>query len=110
MTDKEIHAYKARLRREANPEAHKAYLAKWQKDNADKCREASRRYYAKNRAKIGAKVRAWQKANPDRVIASVRKWQAANREKVKANRHAYYLRRKARIAAAFVALSQSTHA
>jgi hypothetical protein len=109
MTDKEIHAYKARLRREANPEAHKAYLAKWQKENAEKCREASRRYYAKNRAKICAKVRAWQKANPHRVVASVRKWQAANPEKLKANKRAYYLRRKARIAAAFAALS-STHA
>jgi hypothetical protein len=105
MTDKEIAAYKRRLRVNANPEAHKAYLSKWQKDNAEKCREASRRYYAKNKAKITAKVRAWQKANPDRVVASVRKWQAANPEKVKANKHAYYLRRKARISAAL-----ATHA
>jgi hypothetical protein len=110
MTDKEIHAYKARLRREANPEAHKAYLSAWQKANADKCREASRRYYAKNKAKMMAKVRAWQKANPERVRASVRKWQAANPDKLKANKRAYYLRRKARIAAGLALLDKSSNA
>ena len=110
MTDKEIKAYKVRLYREANPEKAKAYLAKWQKDNAEKCRKYCRDYYAKNKAKMTAKVRAWQKANPDRVLAAVRKWQAANPEKIKANKRAYYLRRKARIAAAFAALDKSTNA
>ena len=102
MTDKEIASYKARLRREANPEKYKAYLSAWQKANPEKCREASRRYYAKNKHKWVARVREWQKANPESVRASVRKWQAANPDKLKAYRRAYYLRRKA--------LSQSTNA
>ncbi len=84
MTDKEIDSYKRRLSREANPEKHKAYLAAWQKANPEKCREASRRYYKRNKAKKNAGVMAWHKANPDRV---------------KAIRRAYYLRRKARLAA-----------
>ena len=104
MTDKEIHAYKRKLRIAANPEKYKAYAIAWQKANPDKCREASRRYYAKNKHKWVAKVRAWQKANPESVRASVRKWQAANPEKLKAYRRAYYLRRKA------ARLAQSTHA
>jgi hypothetical protein len=106
MTDAEIKAYKARLRREADPEKYKAYLAAWQKANPEKCREACKRYYYRNKAKLNAKVRAWQKANPDRVKAFVRNWQKANPGKVKAIRRAYYLRRKARLAAP----SQSTHA
>jgi hypothetical protein len=100
MTDAEIKAYKARLYREANPDKAKAYLAKWQKDNADRIKQATRAYYQKNKAKMYLKVRAWQKANPDRVLASVKKWQAANPEKVKAYRRAYYQKCKARALAA----------
>jgi hypothetical protein len=29
----------------------KAYVANWQKANPEKCREAARRYYARNKAK-----------------------------------------------------------
>ena len=96
MTDKEIAAYKTRLRREADPEKVKAYIANWQRANADKVREYGRKYYAKNKAKLFAKTIAWQKANPEKVLASVRKWQAANPDKVKQYRRAYYLRCKAR--------------
>ena len=100
MTDKEIAAYKRRLYREANPDKAKAYLAKWQKDNVERIKKATRAYYQKNKAKMYLKVRAWQKANPDRVLASVKKWQAANPEKVKAYRRAYYQKCKARALAA----------
>ena len=102
MTDKEIKAYKSRLRREADPAKHKAYVAAWQAANKDKMREAFRRYYQRNKATMLAKVRAWQKANPDAVRAAVKKWQASNPDKVKAYRRAYYLRRKA--------IAQSIHA
>ena len=49
MTDKEIKAYKSRLRREADPAKHKAYVAAWQAANKDKMREAFRRYYQRNK-------------------------------------------------------------
>jgi hypothetical protein len=89
MTDKEIAVFKARLRRQANPEAY---------------RLACRKHYHKNRERLIEKARAWQRANPDKMRASVQKWQAANPEKVKAYRRAYYLRRKAAL------LAQSAHA
>ena len=100
MTDKEIVAYKRRLYREANPEKMKAYVADWQKANPDKCREASRRYYAKHKAKCIARAKAWQAANPDRMLGYIKKWKAANPEKIAAIKRRYYLKRKARIEAA----------
>ena len=84
MTDKEITAFKARLRRQANPEKH---------------REAERRYYQKYKAKKYEQVSKWRKANPDRVASYLANWKANNLQKVKAYKRAEYLRRKARLAA-----------
>ena len=109
MTDKEIAAHKRRLYREAYPEKMKAYVANWQKANPEKCREASRRYYAKNKAKCIAKARAWQKANPDRMLGYIKKWKAENPEKVAEIKHRYYIKRKALIAQ-LLAQHKPTHA
>ena len=80
MTDKEIDAYKKRLRYEANPERFKFHARKWQLANPEKSRAMFAAYNHRNREAMKARAVAWAKAN---------------REKVRAYSRAYYYRRKA---------------
>ena len=84
MNDAQIIAYKARLRREANPEKYKTYAKEWQRANLNKCRAYRKNYYQRNKAARIAYSRAWQAANPERF---------------KAMQIRAYAKRKARLAA-----------
>ena len=46
-------------------------------------------WYAKNRARLIAKARAWELAHPEEAREKKRKWQAENREGQKENRLRY---------------------
>lgn len=54
-------------------------------------REAQRRYYQRNKAKVLERARAWAKANPEKVRAHRKKWNEAN----KAYYRQWHLDRKA---------------
>jgi hypothetical protein len=54
MTDKEIKAYKARLRREADPTKHRQHVKAWKIRNREKWLALKRAYYQRRKARIAA--------------------------------------------------------
>jgi hypothetical protein len=54
MTDKEIKAYKARVRREADPTKHRQQVKAWKVRNRDKWLAIKRAYYQRRKARIAA--------------------------------------------------------
>lgn len=55
------------------------------------------RWYAKNRARVLAKNRAWQKANPGRCLANRRRWRERNAPKERARASAWAKANRAKI-------------
>jgi len=58
-------------------------LRKWCRENPEKVRSYSRRYYASNRSKIVKAANKWGKENPDKRKKSIRNWHSRNPEKQK---------------------------
>jgi hypothetical protein len=54
MTEKEIKAYKARIRREADPTKHRQQVKAWKVRNRDKWLAIKRAYYLRRKARIAA--------------------------------------------------------
>jgi hypothetical protein len=97
MTEKEINAYKARLRYHANPEVYKARAYAWKIANPEKVKVHRRASRLRNIDKARAYSIAWNKANPDKVKAYKIKSRSKpeNKARISAYNKAYYLRRKA---------------
>lgn len=62
-------------------------------------RAAVKRYYARNREAVKARIDAWKEKNREEVNAKVREWYEKNRERIRAYKNAYYQRNKAKIKA-----------
>ena len=63
MTDKEIKAYKSRLRREADPTKHRQQVKAWKVRNRDKWLAIKRAYYQRRKARIAAALNLLDKSS-----------------------------------------------
>lgn len=62
-------------------------------------RAAVKRYYARHREEVKARIAAWKEKNREEVNAKMREWYEKNHERIRAYKKAYYQRNKAKIKA-----------
>ena len=63
-------------------------------------RAAVKRYYARHREEVKARIAAWKEKNREEVNAKMREWYDKNHERIRTYKKAYYQRNKAKIKAA----------
>lgn len=63
-------------------------------------RAAVKRYYARHREEVKARIAAWKEKNREEVNAKMREYYDKNHERLRAYKNAYYQRNKAKIKAA----------
>lgn len=80
---KECHKARIYARRDADPEAARAYLAEWRSQNREKIREADRALWTKRGESRNAQRREQRANDPETVRAKQRAWRNANLDRAR---------------------------
>jgi len=89
----ECNLRKQKLKRDADPQAHKGRVQAWREDNRSGIADYNKAKYRANPDWHRARAVRYRKQNPEKVKAALKLWRARNmdsrREYVAANRHRY---------------------
>ena len=66
-----------------DPEEVKVYHKKWRKNNTDKVKKNTQKWYLKNKKKSNLLNKKWRNDNPNKEKERVKRWHKNNRDRIK---------------------------